>query len=56
LQRVAIILIVIDDEDTGEVRCHEHLEFFSISGREGRRWLSLKALWRVSAPPTPVET
>src|SRR6266404_1347264 len=25
LQRVAIILIVIDDEDTGEVRCHEPL-------------------------------
>jgi hypothetical protein len=30
LQRVSIVLIVIDDKDTGEIRCHEHLEFFSI--------------------------
>src|SRR5262249_43257585 len=26
LQRVAIVLIVVDDEDTGHIRCHEHLE------------------------------
>jgi hypothetical protein len=43
LQRVAIILIVIDDEDTGEIRCREHLEFFSICGSDGRRWLWPKA-------------
>src|SRR5262245_3745184 len=43
LQRVAIILIVIDDEDTGEIRCHEHLEVFSICGSDGRRWLWPKA-------------
>jgi hypothetical protein len=30
LQRVSIVLIVIDDKDTGEIRCHEHLELFSI--------------------------
>ena len=30
LQRVSIVLIVIDDKDTGEIRCHEHLESFSI--------------------------
>jgi hypothetical protein len=29
LQRVSIVLIVIDDEDTGDIS-HEHLEFFSI--------------------------
>jgi hypothetical protein len=37
LQRVAIILIVIDDEDSGGIRCHEHLELFSICGSDGRR-------------------
>jgi hypothetical protein len=31
LQRVSIILIVIDDKDTGKTRCHAHLEFFSIT-------------------------
>jgi hypothetical protein len=30
LQRMSIVLIIIDDEDTGEIRCHEHLELFSI--------------------------
>jgi len=30
LQRISVVLIVIDDEDTGEIRCHQHLEFFSI--------------------------
>jgi hypothetical protein len=30
LQRVSIVLIVIDDEDTREMRCHEHLELFPI--------------------------
>jgi hypothetical protein len=30
LQRVSVVLIVIDDEDTGEIRCHEHLKVFSI--------------------------
>jgi hypothetical protein len=29
LQRVSIVLIVIDDKDTGEIRCHEHLKLFS---------------------------
>ena len=43
LQRVAIILIVIDDEDSGGIRCNEHLELFSICGSDGRRWLWPKA-------------
>jgi hypothetical protein len=30
LQRVSIVLIVIDDEDTGDIS-HEHLAFFSIT-------------------------
>jgi hypothetical protein len=30
LQRVAIVLIVVDDKDTGEFRCHTHLELFSV--------------------------
>jgi hypothetical protein len=30
LQRVSIVLIIIDDEDPGDIS-HEHLEFFSIS-------------------------
>jgi hypothetical protein len=30
LQCVSIVLIIIDDEDTGDIS-HEHLEFFSIS-------------------------
>jgi hypothetical protein len=30
LQRVSIVLIVIDDKDTGEIRCHQYLELFSI--------------------------
>jgi len=28
LQRVPIVLIVIDDEDAGQLRCHEYLELF----------------------------
>ncbi len=39
LQRVSVVLIVIDDEDTGEIRCHEHLVLFSICGSDWRRWL-----------------
>jgi len=31
LQRVSIVLIVIDDKDTGEIRCHEHPEPSSIA-------------------------
>jgi hypothetical protein len=30
LQRVSIVLIVINDKDTGEICCHQHLELFSI--------------------------
>jgi hypothetical protein len=30
LQRVSVVLVVINDKDTGEIRCHEHLELFSI--------------------------
>ena len=30
LQRVSIVLIVIDDKDTGKFRCHQYLELFSI--------------------------
>ena len=30
LQRVSVVLIVIDNKDTGAIRCHEHLELFSI--------------------------
>src|SRR5262249_58716113 len=29
LQCVSIVLIVVDDEDTGHIRCHEHLELSS---------------------------
>jgi hypothetical protein len=28
LQRISIVLVVIDDEDTGEFRCHAHLALF----------------------------
>jgi hypothetical protein len=28
LQRVSVVLIVIDDKDAGQIRCHEHLELF----------------------------
>src|SRR5262249_36846608 len=31
LQRVSVVLIVIDDKDAGQIRCHEHLELFSLS-------------------------
>jgi hypothetical protein len=31
LQRVSIVLIVIDDKNTDEIRCHEHLELFSLN-------------------------
>ena len=31
LQRVSVVLIVIDDKDAGQIRCHEHLEMFSLS-------------------------
>jgi len=30
-QRVSVVLIVIDDKDAGQIRCHEHLEMFSLS-------------------------
>jgi hypothetical protein len=30
LQRVSIVLIIIDNEDAGDIS-HEHLEFFSTS-------------------------
>jgi hypothetical protein len=30
LQRVSIVLIVVDDEDTREIRCHELLELFHL--------------------------
>jgi hypothetical protein len=30
LQRVSIVLIVIDDKDAGQIRRHEHLEFVPI--------------------------
>jgi hypothetical protein len=30
LQRISIILIVIDNEDTGQIRFHAHLDPFSI--------------------------
>src|SRR5262245_13983933 len=39
LQRISIILIVIDNKDAREIRCHEHLDLFSICGSDGRRWL-----------------
>jgi hypothetical protein len=29
LQRVAVVLIVIDDKDAGQIRCHEHLELIT---------------------------
>src|SRR5262249_1533514 len=31
LQRVSFVLIVVDDKDTRDIRCHEHLELFSIA-------------------------
>jgi hypothetical protein len=31
LQRVSVVLIVIDDKDAGQIRCHEHLDLFSLS-------------------------
>jgi hypothetical protein len=31
LQRVSIVLIVIDDKDAGQIGRHEHLELFSLS-------------------------
>src|SRR5262249_78412 len=31
LQRVSVVLIVVDDKDTRDIRCHEHLELFSIA-------------------------
>jgi hypothetical protein len=31
LQRVSVVLIVIDDKDAGQIRRHEHLELFSLS-------------------------
>jgi hypothetical protein len=30
LQRISVVLIVVDDEDTGETRCHAHLAPFSV--------------------------
>jgi hypothetical protein len=30
LQGVPIVLIVIDDKDTGKFRCHAHLKLFSV--------------------------
>jgi hypothetical protein len=30
MQRVSVVLIVIDNKDAGQIRCHGHLELFSI--------------------------
>jgi hypothetical protein len=35
LQGVSIVLIVIDDKDTGKFRCHAHLKLFSVAHHFG---------------------
>src|SRR5947209_13233033 len=35
LQGITIVLVVVDDEDTGDIRCHAYLEFLSSANRVG---------------------